>query len=431
MTDLHLGLDLLLGQSGQSLMVIFWYTLLFEIPRYGFPVLAVALEPMAVRLVPPRTLCSSLPIGCGNTCTRVSVIVVGHNEADALETCVSSLREQSYSNFEIVIVSDGSNDGMGRIAARLVREGQADRALATELRGGKSAALNLALGASNGDIVITVDCDCSYDRYAIAEILRHFADPSVAAVCGDIVPRNGDASLVACFQWIEYMLTISMGKRIGAAFDQVVCLSGAFSAFRREALEAIGGFDVGGGEDLDITLRLRARGWRIGFAAEAICYTDVPVQLWTLLRQRLRWERDAVRLRYRKHRDLMLPNRSRFLLAEALHQWEFLLFSVVGAIAFPFYIAWLYATYGGFATSILIAAQLGLLVLDAAMFALAAAVTGRTVFWGYLLYLPGFSVFTSYVMRLVRFWAYVEEWTLFASTRDNYVPTRVRQIRKW
>jgi hypothetical protein len=37
MTDLHLGLDLLLGQSGQSLMVMFWYTLLFEIPRYGFP----------------------------------------------------------------------------------------------------------------------------------------------------------------------------------------------------------------------------------------------------------------------------------------------------------------------------------------------------------------------------------------------------------
>ena len=48
-----------------------------------------------------------------------------------------------------------------------------------------------------------------------------------------------------------------------AVIGQVVCASGAFSAFRRTALEEVGGFDVGGGEDLDATLRMGKNGWRI------------------------------------------------------------------------------------------------------------------------------------------------------------------------
>ena len=320
---------------------------------------------------------------------------------------------------------------MGPIAGRLVRERLADVALATDLRGGKSSALNLAIGASSGRHRRHSDCDCSYDRFAIEEIMHPFADPRIGAVCGDVVPRNGDAGLLSRFQEIEYLFSISVGKRIGVQFGQVVCMSGAFSAFRREALDGIGGFDVGGGEDLDVTLRLRARGWAIGFAPAAVCHTDVPDALWPLVRQRLRWERDSVRLRYRKMRDLMLPGGCRFRAAEALHQWDFLLFSVLGAVALPAYVAWLFATFGAFAPPILAAAQLGLLALDCSSLALAAIVTGRPAFWRNIAYTPGFSVFTSYFMRSVRLWAYVEEWMLFGSTRDNYVPARVRQARKW
>ncbi|MFP3787151.1 glycosyltransferase, partial [Burkholderia sp. SIMBA_024] len=81
--------------------------------------------------------------------------------------------------------------------------------------------------------------------------------------------------------------------------------SGAFSAFRRKALDDIRGFDVGGGEDLDTTIRLRLKGWRIEYAPEAVCYTDVPTTVYQYIRQRLRWERDAIWIRYRKHVQLM------------------------------------------------------------------------------------------------------------------------------
>jgi cellulose synthase/poly-beta-1,6-N-acetylglucosamine synthase-like glycosyltransferase len=427
MSEFDLGVSFLLSQSGASLIAIFWYTILFEIPRYSIPFLAAALGQLSFANIAAD---STLKLRKPSIMPKVSVVVVGHNEADSLETCVHSLCEQSFDQFEIIIVSDGSSDATGAIAARLVGEGLATRSFTLDLRGGKSSALNLAIGACRGDIIITVDCDCSYDRFAIERLLEAFDDPVVGGACGDVRPRNGDTSLVARFQEIEYLMTISVGKIIVNAFDQVTCLSGAFSGFRREALEMVGAFDVGGGEDLDITLKLRARGWRIAFVPTSVCYTDVPVTLGALVRQRLRWERDAIRLRYRKHRAVMFPN-NRFILAEAIHQWEFLLFNVLGAFAFLLYLIWLFVTYGDMAVSVLIAMQLGLLLLDSTMLALGAFITGRPAFWRNLVYVLGFSLFMSYVMRLVRLWAYLEEWLLFGSVRDNYLPYKVRAVRKW
>jgi cellulose synthase/poly-beta-1,6-N-acetylglucosamine synthase-like glycosyltransferase len=427
-SDFDLGLNFLLDQSGPSLLTIFWYTILFEIPRYGLAFLAVAIAPIAIRLWGRAPAAAEPPRGPPK---RVSVAVVGHSEDRSLERCVRSLREQSIGNLEIVVVSDGSTDRMAAVAARLVRDGMIDRALSTSLRGGKASGVNLAILASSGDIVVNVDCDCSYDRYAIQNIVNRFDEPQVGAACGDLVPRNGEASLVARFQEIEYLTTLSVGKRISAAFDQVVCVSGAFGAFRREALDSIDAFDVGGGEDLDLTLRLRAKGWRIAFAEDAICYTDAPDALWPLIRQRFRWERDAVWLRLRKHRRSMNSRSPRFRLAEAFHQWEYLLFNVAGAFIFPFYVAWLYIAYGAFATVTLIAMQIGLFGMEVVLLAIAAQITGRPAFARNLPYLLGYSLLASYVLRFVRVWACIEEWFLSASRRDNYVPLKVRSVRRW
>jgi cellulose synthase/poly-beta-1,6-N-acetylglucosamine synthase-like glycosyltransferase len=82
-------------------------------------------------------------------------------------------------------------------------------------------------------------------------------------------------------------------------------------------------------------IRLRNRGWRVVFAENAICYTDVPESFWVLARQRLRWERDSIWVRYRKHWRTMSPFHRRFRLGEAIHQWDFLLFSVIGGNCSP------------------------------------------------------------------------------------------------
>ncbi|ODA68247.1 Poly-beta-1,6-N-acetyl-D-glucosamine synthase [Methyloligella halotolerans] len=429
MSDIEFGLSIITGQSGQSVFAVFWYFLLFELPRYGIAFISVSVAPLAVWLLPsPRRAASRV---ASFDRRNVTVIVAGHNEADVIERCVRSLHEQSLPALEIIVVSDGSRDEMAEISARLVREGLLTRALSTDIRGGKSAAMNLAIAASRGDIIVNADADCSYDRFALANIVEPFADPTVGGVSGDIVPRNGDASLTSKMQAIEYLLTISIGKLVGNATEQVVCMSGAFSAFRRDALDDVAGFDVGGGEDLDITIRLRENGWRVVFAGEAICYTDVPVKTWTLIRQRLRWERDSVWIRYRKHRRLLLPSWSGFRLLEAFHQWDFLIFSVAAAVIFPVYLIWLFGEYGSVAIPILIAMQLAMMVGDFILLAFADLVTGRPVFAQNAVYMPAYSIYTGYFMRFVRLYAYFEELFLFGSRRDNYVPAKVRAVRPW
>ncbi len=425
MSDFYQGIGFLLAQSEISLFLIFWYTLIFEVPRYACTFAALALA----EIFPQRE--PTYGRGSAIDGSQISVTIVGHNEADSIERCVRSLREQSIEGIEIIIVSDGSTDDMASRAAQLVHKGLADRALSTELRGGKSAGMNLGIANSTGRIIINVDCDCSFDRFAIERIVAPFADPEIGAVSGDIVVRNQRQSLVARFQAIEYVLSITVGKRMSDALGIVSCVSGAFSAFRRESLDQVKGWDVGGGEDLDLCMRLRAVGWRIAFVHDAICYTDVPATLWAFIRQRLRWERDSVRLRYRKHRPLMGPFSEKFQGLETLHQLEFLLFNVLAAVIFPIYIVWLFLQYGDFAIVILLAMQTALFGLDIVMLLLAAIVTKRDVFFSNVMYLPGFAVFNGYLMRFVRVWAYAEEWMLYASVNDNYVPRKVRVQKRW
>jgi cellulose synthase/poly-beta-1,6-N-acetylglucosamine synthase-like glycosyltransferase len=414
------GITYLVSQSGESLLGLFWFVAIFEIPRYTLGFVSVAALSFRGRSESP------LPADVG----RVTMLIAGHNEADSIERCVQSLREQSRPPDEIIVISDGSTDRMPEKLRRLQERGLIREAHCTQVRSGKSAAVNLALGRATGDIVVNVDCDCTFDRQALKEILRPFGDPRTGAVAGNIVVGNAGHSLTARFQAIEYLISISQGKQAANFTDQMSCVSGAFGAFRRVALQRVGGLDAGGGEDLDVTLRLRKAGWRTLFAAESMCYTNVPETLPALVRQRFRWERDAVQLRYRKHRDLVNPFSANFSMRDLAHEMDFLVFSIGSAIVFPIYLVWLFATYGDLALMILVGAQVGMLALDSFNFVLAAMISPKVKTLGLAPYLLGYSLFYGLAMRFVRLAAYLQEWALEASYRDTYVPSKVHRVRR-
>ncbi len=415
------GFAFLSSQSWAGFLALFWFTILFDVPRYTLPFIAAA-------FFGPR---SEKPAHLASDIGKVSVILAGHNEADAIERCVRSFHEQSCPPDEIVVVSDGSTDGMPEKLRELQSQGVIDQAHCTQLRAGKSAACNLGERWATGDIIIIADCDCTYHRHSLKRILAPFSDPEIGAVSGNIMVRNVAHGLITRFQAIEYLISISLGKQASAMTEQVTCVSGAFGAFRRLAIQGANGNDVGGGEDLDLTMRLRKGGWRIAFAPEAICYTDTPATFGALVRQRFRWERDAVRIRYRKHGDLMNPASENFKLTELVHELEFLIFHIVGAAVLPVYIVWLFLTYGNFALTILLSVQLGLFVLDFLSFLLAALATPRANALPLLAYTPAYSLFSGFVMRNVRLAAYIEEWLFNASADDEYLPAKVRITRRW
>jgi cellulose synthase/poly-beta-1,6-N-acetylglucosamine synthase-like glycosyltransferase len=294
------ALSFLRSLDTTSIILLFWYTTLLEIPRYTIGAFLVATS----SLWPPRA-------GAAESGLTVSVVLVGHNEAQALAACVEALAEQTIARkpgrMQLIVVDDGSTDGMADIARRLQRERKIDEMLRLNLRGGKSAGVNLGLSVCKGDIVIISDVDTTFDRDAFAMILRHFADPGIGAVSGNLGARNASATLVTRHQAIEYAIGISVGRRIADMLGMLSIVSGAFGAFRRTAVEAVGRQDVEVGEDADLTMKLRRAGWHIGFAPEARALTQVPETISALIAQRLRWDRGLITIWARKFRGALDP----------------------------------------------------------------------------------------------------------------------------
>jgi len=409
-----------------SAMPMFWYMIIFELPRYTIGFAFV----VALNLAPGRRLLDgdrAADVGR----LKLSVVIGGHNEAGAMRACIRSLREQTRHIDEIIVVDDGSTDGMRRVLRELRAEGLISRGLCNQVRCGKVAACNLGMSIAKGDIVINLDADCSYDRDAIELLVAPFADPRVGATCGNIGVRNPGASIVAAWQAVEYLVSISLGKRLLDLLGIVACASGAFGAFRREAMLQVGILSCGPGEDLDITLRLRRSGWKIRFVADSWCLTDVPDTLAGLVRQRRRWDRDTFRIRLRKFRDAFNPGTRRFNGLETAEQLDFVLFNLMTTVSFPLYLLWLFYYYGTFAWTILLAVAIVYVALDLLAFLLANTVSRRRTpsdTLGLLIYAPSFGVFNGYFMRFVRLYAYLEEFVFRKSYRDPYVPQRVLDV---
>jgi biofilm PGA synthesis N-glycosyltransferase PgaC len=402
-----------------SLILLFWYTLLLDIPRYTLGAIIVVATALFSR--PPSGRPSRL---------SVSVLLVGHNEAHALRACVASLWEQTIAGandrMQVIVVDDGSTDDMFAVACTLQQQGKVHEAFRLQYRGGKSAGVNLALGAARGDVVIIVDIDTTFDRNAFETMLRYFDDESVGAVSGNLGVRNETESLVTRYQTIEYSIGISLGRRIMDALGILSIVSGAFGAFRREAIEAVGRQDVEVGEDADLTMKLRRAGWRIRFAPDARALTNVPVTLSTLTAQRLRWDHGLITIWARKYRGELNPWRSAFRLTGALAMIDILFFQVVLALVLPVYVLWLFYAVGDIAFTVLAATLIVYAVLDVLGFLLAAALDGGRPL-RLIAYVPFYTIVQIAVMRMIRVVAILQELIFRSSYRDPYVPERVMQ----
>ncbi|HEY5795821.1 MAG TPA: glycosyltransferase [Bosea sp. (in: a-proteobacteria)] len=414
---------IILGQfDWAGWLAMFWFMILLEIPRYTLSGIAIFVSSFGSKHALTEAQKRSLDR------MTVSIVIAGHNEADAIEKCLRSLGEQTRRIDEIIFIDDGSTDGMREIINKYRQLRRIDIALSNQVRSGKAASCNLGFTIAKGDIVVNLDADCSYDCDAIERLLEPFADPSVGATTGALGVRNFDHSVVTAYQAIEYIVSIGMGKRALDMLDMVVCASGAFGAFRREAIAQVGLLDPGPGEDFDLTLRLRRSGWKIRFAADSWCFTDTPATLPAIIRQRRRWDRDTIRTRMRKFRNAFSPGRRRFNLLETFEQIEWLTLNVLVTIVFPIYIAWIFLVFGSGALPILGAVAIVYLLLDAISFVMALSICGRyssKMVFSVAPYLLTFGLYNGVFMRCVRLYAYYEEWVHRASMRDSYSPLRV------
>ncbi|MFQ5348272.1 MAG: glycosyltransferase family 2 protein, partial [Rhodothalassiaceae bacterium] len=248
------AVDFLRQINLESAIYVFWYFFIFDLPRYTFGILSLALTDLAKlwRFLGPPGSSPEFPVE-----TPVSVLLVGHNEGAKLVHCIRSIREQTMTDLEIIVVDDGSSDNMRAVGHGLLREGWIHQFLSTGLRGGKASALNLGFSHCTRPIVISADIDTTFDRDAFHRIIQPMADPQVGAVAGNLGVRNAWASVLAGFQALQYYFSISLGRQFTSSIETLGIVSGAFGAFRRQAVRQVGAWDVGPGDDSNLTMKLR------------------------------------------------------------------------------------------------------------------------------------------------------------------------------
>jgi biofilm PGA synthesis N-glycosyltransferase PgaC len=273
-------------------------------------------------------------------CPTVCVVLAGYNEAKTIDATLHSLWG-SYPNLQIIVVNDGSLDVMLDVARNFAASHSGVLVLTRDRRGGKSSALNSALPYTDAEIIVTVDTDSHLAPGALWEIVQPLRDPTVGAVSATVRARNAFTNLVTWLQTYEYLQTIFVGRLLAARLGMLGIVSGAFGAFRREALERVGGWDVGPGEDGDLTLRIRKIGYNIAFAPDAQCYSNVPTTWRQLFNQRRRWDRTIITFECRKHIDMAYFWQPHFRWSELLLLSERWFFNIVCLYGLWGYLAWL------------------------------------------------------------------------------------------
>jgi glycosyltransferase involved in cell wall biosynthesis len=155
--------------------VLFWGSLgALAWTHAGYPVAAAALARVRAR-----------PVRKGEIEPDVSVVVAAHNEQDVIAQRVENLLALRYppERLEVVVASDGSTDRTDEIVAALAQKNARVRLLQCP-RAGKVATQNQAVRETSGEIVAFSDANARWEPDALALLVRNFADPDVAYVCG-------------------------------------------------------------------------------------------------------------------------------------------------------------------------------------------------------------------------------------------------------
>jgi len=294
-------------------------------------------------------------------------------------------------------------------------------------RCGRSAAINAAARFAGGDLLLSVDADTVFEPTAVARLAAAFGDPRVGGACCNIAISNERDSLWTGLQSVEYLMSISAGKSMLDMADAIACLSGACSMYRRDIFARQGGLDVGPGEDLEFSLRLRRLGYRIRFVPEAWAETDGPTNAISLLRQRARWDRDALRIRLMTYGELGFFHRLERL-PDTLQRLDFIVFDLVPTLSLPFYLVYIVLLFGGAGAALFLGAVYLLLFwISIFNMALAFVMFNRTLGFFALGCSLIFPLYQGVYLKCARFFSYSSEIIFAASRHDDFVPPRVRR----
>ena len=310
----------------------------------------------------------------------VSVVVPSFNEEVVIVSSVRAMLALRYPEHEVVVVDDGSTDGMvDRLAAafdlvevpRVVpddiatrqrptsvyvpADGRTPLVLVRKANSGRSDAINVGINAARYPLVAIVDADSILDPDALLVVAKPFSDDPLRVVAtggvvravngcrvvaGRVVDVRMPKEMVARIQVVEYLRAFLLGRTGWSRIRSLLLISGAFGLFRRDVVVEAGGLDPDCiGEDFELVMNIhrrmmrQRRDYRVVFVAEPVLWTEVPSDTKVLGRQRRRWHRGLWEVLW-KYRGMMFnPRYGRIGMIAVPYYWFFELVAPVMELA--------------------------------------------------------------------------------------------------
>lgn len=230
-----------------------------------------------------RQAFTEVPFPPDITWPRISVVVCSYNGMRTIGNCCEGLHDLDYPNYEVICVDDGSTDNTAAIAGingfRVIRTPN----------NGLSGARNVGMRVATGDIVAYIDDDAYPDRDWLKYLAYTFLSTDCAGVGGPNIPPPGDGDIAEC-------VANSPGGPLHVLLSdhEAEHIPGCNMAYRKDVLEALGGFDPkfrAAGDDVDLCWRLLERGWWLAFNPAAMVWHHRRNSIRAYLKQQIGYGR--------------------------------------------------------------------------------------------------------------------------------------------
>lgn len=276
----------------------------------------------------------------------ISIIAPAYREEATIVESVSSLLNLQYSNYELIVVNDGSTDDTLSKLIQAFDLEKVDRVVPQRLKtarilgiyanksipklividkvnGGKADALNAGINLSRKQFFCGIDADSLLESDSLVKLTSLTIDSPCESLAlgGNILPINGcvihrgmlestgiPRNHLARFQTIEYLRAFMAGRLGWAKLDCLLIISGAFGLFDKDRVFEVGGYLTSKerygldtvGEDMELVVRLEramreaGKPYKVLYSYNSNCWTEVPETLGVLYRQRDRWQRGLI-----------------------------------------------------------------------------------------------------------------------------------------
>ncbi|GEP19502.1 glycosyltransferase family 2 protein [Pediococcus argentinicus] len=253
----------------------------------------------------------------------ITIMIPAHNEEVMIEETITYLFEEiNYSNFEVLVMDDGSTDQTPEILAILRNKYPRLRTVRVTKNKGKAHAFNIGMYFAKGEYILSNDADTIPEPDALMKYMNFFMnarDLNTSAVTANMDVQNR-TTLIGKSQTVEFSSIVGIIKRSQTAInDSMYAYSGANTLYKKDFLIDVGGFRQNRAtEDISIAWDHQMIGAVPRFAPNIVFHMNVPETVRDLYKQRKRWAQGGT--------EVWLTNIKKFLMYPIRHRYQMSMF---------------------------------------------------------------------------------------------------------